>query len=300
MAIAETLSCAAITSFIWAYGNRRALDRKMAAKRLQGLKMCHQMLKLVGIVQQHRGMVGATLNGDNGFTLKIQERQQEADALLMHIAKGLNQRLGFFRANGWTHIEQRWEAIKSDWQSWDPWDSFEAHTQLIALQLDLMAEISERSGLGMLSAQADNQLVAYALKLIPLMLESTGQTRALGVGVSVRQHCDVPTRLRLLFLRQRLAQGQDRVRQQFLGLSKEAKERLDQVWQEQEGGRKTSELFAIVSEQFLGHSGIRVEPNSFFNCATAVIEANLAVADEAMRILQGHLQAQTHSRLAVH
>ena len=299
MPIAETLSCAAVTSLVWAYSNRRAHERKRAVKRLQGLKMCHQLLKLVGVVQQHRGMVGASLNGNSEFNHKIRQRQDEADALFNHVAEGLQQRWSLFRPYGWSNVIQRWQSIKTEWSQWDAWDSFEAHTQLISLQLDLMAEICERSGLGMLRSNADNQLVAYALKLIPLMLESAGQTRALGVGVSVRQHCDVPTRLRLLFLRQRLQQGQDKVKQQFGDLASDEKTRLNSVWHQVQGAKKTEELFSIVSEQFLGHVGVKVEPNAFFNCATSVIEANIAVADEAMRILHGRLQSQSHVKMAI-
>jgi len=230
----------------------------------QGVLNVQIIKALIYLVQQHRGMVSAYLNGDKEALLKISAIRQNIRA---HIDKG-----GLSLAND----NERWQSFIDHWQrlgvgsiSVTVENSFAQHTALITNLLHLVEDEAER---GLLFSQFLPQFpqAGYIWREVLGVTEIVGQARAIGVGVTTQKFCSSTDKIRLNFLQQQVHEVMSTVLDELYCLPKYINEhkRLIQIAQHQ-----SDRLIQTLEQELLKTKEITLEQHSYFAQASSVIQA---------------------------
>jgi len=151
----------------------------------RGVEPARQLMKLVQLTQQHRGL-SAGLLGGNASVASVRESKRD------EVEKAIAQLQAYFRdepipdnlATVWQQARDDWAQVKSrvDQKQYSATDSSTAHAALIAKQFKTLDLLLDQTGL-ILDPQADSYyLMSAALTRLPVAAESLGQTRARGAG----------------------------------------------------------------------------------------------------------------------
>jgi len=154
---------------------------------------------LVDNLQQHRGMLNATLSGDNSFKTKITQTQKQINSTLSE----LNDELKNTALN--THLEHL-NKIQSSWAKLYPTvyslsrlESLKKHTAIVQSTLFLMTNIAEENQLLKDSCYPE-ELVDIIWHCIPNTAEALGKTRAAGSGIAATGVCGAIDHIKVGFL----------------------------------------------------------------------------------------------------
>src|SRR5690242_2134645 len=107
-AIASSMGLLAAASTALGWAQRRERAARSVRRRLS-LDAVRQGIALMTVMQQHRGMAAALLNGDTGFAGRLADKQREVDSTLSALCAG------FARAPGLAASGRRLDAIRTAW-----------------------------------------------------------------------------------------------------------------------------------------------------------------------------------------
>lgn len=183
---------------------RRQAGNNHVAQARRAIDACACLLKLIGHIQQHRGMSSAFIGGDRSFEPRLFTKRGEIEPLLrqLHdVAKHENDaRHPCFTLNDYSLLKHRWEALLEGYGNLTVERSITMHSQIIAILINWLDAVGEaRIELPMGEALPRGIVRNYAHRL-PLLTECLGQARATGSGVAVKGTCSAVARVRLMFL----------------------------------------------------------------------------------------------------
>ena len=98
---------------------------------------------LINNLQQHRGMLNATLSGDDSFTEKIKQTQQLINSTLSALERSLNNTVLSSNLAQLNSIQQGWKNLYPTVLSLSKQQSLKKHTVIVQSTLYLMANIAE-------------------------------------------------------------------------------------------------------------------------------------------------------------
>lgn len=164
---------------------KAAQDRvSLAEKELAGFQPAKNVLNLIKLSQEHRGMTAGALGGNQ----KLVEELVPKKASIVNAVAALDANV---KSIDDTRIQEKWTKAAQDWnklaadlasRSIDAPTSFARHTRLIADYLALLDALVDHFGLSLDSKAENNFLIKAAYGSIQQMNESLGQLRALGTG----------------------------------------------------------------------------------------------------------------------
>lgn len=270
------LLAAASAALGWAQRRERAIR---SARRHLSLDAVRQGIALMTVMQQHRGMAAALLNGDTGFAGRLADKQREVDGTLAELGARFA-RVPELAASG-----RRLESIRMAWaqlcqgvRGYTAEQSFAAHTALVQQVLYLLGDMGERGGLLEARMPAVAALAEVLLLRLPLLAESIGQARALGTGFAAQGRCGAVGRIRLRFLERRIGECLTGLGAVLDSPSLAAAARQCR--------HKVDSLLALIESGLIGAERITLAPDAYFRCATEAIDACLALwqaAEQATR-----------------
>jgi hypothetical protein len=282
-AITSSMGLMAAASAALGWAQRRERAARSARRRLS-LDAVRQGIALMTVVQQHRGMAAALLNGDTGFAGRLAEKQREVDATLAELGTGFA-RVPEFAAGG-----RRLDAIRAAWaqlcqgvRGYSAEQSFSAHTTLVQQVLYLLGDMGERGGLLEARAPALGALAEVLLLRLPLLAESIGQARALGTGFAAQGRCGAVGRIRLSFLERRIGECLA-----GLGVVLDSPALAAPA---QRCRHQVGRLLATIEVDLIGAERITLAPDAYFRCATEAIDACLALWQAAELVTRQALAA---------
>ncbi|HJV94788.1 MAG TPA: nitrate- and nitrite sensing domain-containing protein, partial [Albitalea sp.] len=150
-----------------------------------GMGPAGDVLRLVQLTQQHRGLTAAVLSGNEKSRPLREARQAE-------VAQALQKALASSARMGSSALSARGEAIQRDWQALAQQvnangvagpESFARHTALIVDQLSLLEGITDVSTLALDPEAGSYYLINAVLGELPKLSESMGQMRARGAAL---------------------------------------------------------------------------------------------------------------------
>lgn len=158
---------------------------------LAGLAPVDELLSVIQFTQQHRGLSSTVLNGNAGVESKRQAKQADLEQALTRTHKalvvalpdgGLPQQV--------LALQQDLQALASDVATAraSPAQSFARHTALVSRQLDLLDEVAVQSRIVLHGEQAGYFLQLAVLGSLPMLTETLGQMRAMGMGMITRRY----------------------------------------------------------------------------------------------------------------
>jgi hypothetical protein len=275
----------------WQRGRRAESARTVGSAFAVG----RGLLRLLRLLQQHRGLSSGWLAGNGGFAGRMLARRQEIEEVLGDLvalvgrgrglsASGLSpQRLGLFR--------RRWGDTVADLQQSTVEQNIAEHGFLIAEILEWLSSLAE----GRFFGGGEDPLVIgigrnFAQRL-PALSEFLGQARAIGSSVAARQACSPVARVRLVFL---IARAEAILAQAWEAGAANPAERPAA-----EAARKAvGAMTALVRTRMLLSSGIAVSADTYFEVATAAIDAVFAWAEDCGRDMEERIAMVQASSLA--
>ncbi|SFE05025.1 methyl-accepting chemotaxis protein [Paracidovorax konjaci] len=177
-----------------------------AVRERAGLAPAKEMLLLLQLTQQHRGLSASFLGGAETASAPRQAKQAEVDASLGRVKDALaglqDEALG-----------QRLERVRGDWRTLSSAvsgktirgaDSNVQHAALIERQLSLIDDVANSSGLARDTDMRTHYLQKAVLAYLPQLTESLGQMRARGALVLARGEVAPEERARIESLSDRV------------------------------------------------------------------------------------------------
>ncbi|HRP95319.1 MAG TPA: nitrate- and nitrite sensing domain-containing protein [Rhodocyclaceae bacterium] len=187
------------------------------ARARHALAVAGRLLQLIAHVQQHRGMSGAWLAGDQSFATRLPDKQAAVERLFAEVRAGIE------AENGEAYpclvtadvdvLHGRWRKVVGELAAITPEESFQAHCRIVATLLDWLAALVDARIQAPLMTVIKTAATRNFSHRLPVLAECLGQARALGSTVAARGECRPVSRVRLMFLVARaealLAQASD-------------------------------------------------------------------------------------------
>ena len=261
---------------------------RMASGEAQGIMPAGQLLKLVQLTQQHRGLSANVLGGNQGLKADREARQAAVDELLPQVRESLLPLAS-------PVLVEQWQALASQWAELSravgnggvngP-QSFARHTALIELQLNLLADVADASGMSLDPHAHSYFLIQAVLTHLPRLTETLGQTRAQGSLTLARGEAGSAQRAQLAALtdlsRMHLRQAR-RSLEKATAAEPAYAERLGapgrQAWEQAEAALTLTDQAIIQAET------LSMAPTEFFAATTRQIDAQFALITAAFDTL---------------
>lgn len=152
--------------------------RQIASERV-GIRYVAASMKLVGAVQQHRGLSTAMLSGDETLRQKVLDKGAEVDRNFAALLALAREHEDLLQVRSLLDDQAaRWAEIKRSLGTHTPKENLASHTALVEDLLGTARGAADRSGLG-LDGHADTSLMQSLLvNDLPPLTEVSGITRA--------------------------------------------------------------------------------------------------------------------------
>ena len=160
---------------------------------VSGLPAARQLIKLLQLTQQHRGLSANWLSGNDAIGPTRQTRQNEVDAAAQATRTAL---AALAAGSGRSDLLPLMDEINTAWRSLatasqarpiQPPESFRRHGAVIAQELKLLDQITDASGLVLDPEAGSYYLIVATLDNLPRLAESLGQARARGTAILASQ-----------------------------------------------------------------------------------------------------------------
>jgi len=269
-----------------------------------GLVVVRAALPLVKATQEHRGLSGAVINGKPEMAQARDERKARID-------QGLDQLAQVIQAGGSVREKATLQQIRKDWQALaadtargglSAPQSFARHSQLIKLQMKMLIDISDASGLTLDSDARCYYLIMALIRDLPRMTELMGQARGKGAAMRASKLDDEDGRLLL----RSLSDG-------FRTMHADTQEGLDRAAEASPSGQHVGPLAMAIDSAKLevaraasavqgvidafGDQGPSTE--AYFKAMTQAMTAQYSLSntgmDELQSLMASRLQAETRS-----
>ncbi len=273
------------------------VDRKQQLQRdlrqlhaWQGqLDLCEQLMGVIRLVQQHRGVSLAVLAGDSVFDIQVRRLSKRISGALKAIEDSLPVESDQLNKERWQRLELAWFTVNGQWRRDTAIHNFEFHTHLISELLGLMREIQVQ-----LHQPADATSVSLHQLIIlnlPQLLEKIAQLRGLATHSAVLGSCSTEFRVRLEYLCKQVPPECQACEDQLNGAPI------------QQGGPATAQHYALIKRfhegqvlvapyvELIQASLLDTAPrdqaaDQLFSQGTRIIETYLRAFEAGIRVLQ--------------
>jgi methyl-accepting chemotaxis protein len=266
-----------------------------AETELEGIAPAAALLRAVQLTQQHRGLSGAYLGGDETLAARRAAKQVETDRAVEQAAAALAHDVRDPKILAdWKQALQTWQSIAADvaQKSLSADQSLARHTALIAAYLALLDRTADYFGLSLDPAADSHQLTMAALSHLPALTESLGQMRARGTLLlaqkSVRPE-DRAALSALLGLSRAHYRDMRRALDKAGALNPALQQQMDAALKE--SAATTGQALRLIDAQVIGAAQPDFDAAEFFRICTVAIDAQFALNARAMQALSALLQA---------
>jgi uncharacterized membrane protein YheB (UPF0754 family) len=238
--------------------------KKTKAQQLDGLSNIINIKSLISLVQKHRGLSAAKLNGD----LKQKAELSDIERKVNQISNDLSNKKVATSCR-WVSFQDHWSRLTKQNIDTDPQNNFKQHTQMISNLLYLLEDEAENSHLNSLSLTAMPN-IGYVWRELVASTETIGQSRAIGVGVATVGNCSSVDKIRLSFLEQHIKQTSKDILSKLSFLDSFSGQHKTLLTTAQ---TKMTELTNIIEFELIQTSSITITANDYFTLATDSISA---------------------------
>ncbi|MCG8614458.1 MAG: nitrate- and nitrite sensing domain-containing protein [Pseudomonadales bacterium] len=247
--------------------------RQQRKEQIEGLNLILTITRLVKLLQQHRGLSYGLLRGDRELLVRLNQVEQQIGnciGTLMPVPRVLSE------LERWVGFESHWASLSRRNLEIAAENNLEQHSLMIANLLFMIEDIAEVSHLTDNDIKSDMK-ISNLWRLMLQSAEWVGQARALGTGVAATGTCTSVERIRLKFLRGKIAMSMAMINSQDSGLAEAVELPL----------RGLQNLLQTMDESLIAAQRPSVTPEHYFDLATESIESIIKVFDELIGRLQG-------------
>jgi methyl-accepting chemotaxis protein len=262
-----------------------------------GVAPAAELLKLLRVTQQHRGLSAAMLAGNAAAAAKRQAVQAEveqalgtAQAALQGLPDpALGQRLAALREQ-WSPLAQAIAAKSIEGPA-----SFGRHGAIVEAQLDLLRDVALATGMTLDAQPETHHAVVATLSDLPRLTEALGQLRARGAAVLQKQAAtpDDKARIEALASMARLFDRNARHAFEQLGRA-DAAMAATMAPARERAQALADESLALVQKALLASEALDHPSAAYFERQTQAIDAQFALIDAAF----GEVRRELDERVA--
>ncbi|XPF94354.1 hypothetical protein ACM9HF_20455 [Colwellia sp. RE-S-Sl-9] len=243
---------------------KRFNKNKIKKTQLLGISYITQLKPLISLVQQHRGLSSAWLNGDITVKPKITSLQKQIANMIKDLKKTE------------LHTNERWVSFNDHWQRLlnlktkpSVANSFEQHCLLVKNLSYLLEDTSETY---LLTAEYCNGFpnIGYTWRELIISTENIGQARAIGTSVCVQKVCSSVDKIRLNFLTENMKKITTNTLHKLHYLSDEVDQHDDYI---NAATLKMEDFTQVISNDLVNSPTIAIDHQRYFALATSTIAA---------------------------
>jgi methyl-accepting chemotaxis protein len=281
------------TGFYW---NEADKGISAAVLEAQGVKPAMQLLRVVQLVQQHRGLSAGYLAGNAAMAGQRDGKRTEVEQAIAGMATIVKRDIADERiGKTWARAVQSWTALEAEvrGKSIAGKDSFARHTALIAELFAMLDRTIDHYGLS-LDPEADGYfLVNAALVNLPALTEALGQARALGAGYLTLQQASDADRVTLSRLLATVNQRQEAAALNFSKTFEASAELKKAIAAPMDAAQdQASKAVALADEQIIKASRLSYNSSDYFRQFTDTIDAQFKLNETALGELDKVLAAR--------
>jgi len=280
--ISILISCLVLSLAIAVVVGIKMQKRGLINKQLAGINLIININNLVKLLQKHRGLSAALCSGDDNVRRELVQLLININALIstlnkVNIITDCQRWLSF--NDHWSRLSQHQKGISAD-------DSFKQHTKIIANILYLLEDVAEQHALTK-EHLADFVNIGFLWRELLAIIESVGQSRAIGTRTVTIQYCSSVDKIKLNFLQQHICAVSEEVLKTLLNNSQQRKfvELVEQSL------TSTHCLTTSITDDILNVDKIVIERGVYFELATDTMENLNKVFSYQVEQLQQSLQA---------
>lgn len=251
--------------------------KKRKNYQLQGILFVCQVKNTISLIQEHRGLSTAWLNGD----VKVQDKLPPLKKKISNNMYSLS--LTSIKSN------ERYDAFSDHWQrllkiekNASAINNFEQHTLMIRNLAYLLEDTAESYQLtGTYFNQLEN--IGYVWRELILAIESLGQSRAIGTGVATQQHCSSVDKIKLEFLIQRMTELSDQALKNLSYL------KVEEFTHNQLLGEAidyTNHLISMMSLELVNTEKVTINNREYFSLASSAMSKMNDIFDHQIKQLR--------------
>jgi methyl-accepting chemotaxis protein len=265
-----------------------------AKQEVSGLAPIQDVMKLTQLSQQHRGLSGGALAGNEAQAAARQTKEGEVNQSYTK-AQSSVAALGNAKLDALTaKIGGDWKALSTAVASKSiagP-ESFARHTMLIADQLALSEDIVNATGIALDPNAAGYYLQSAVLQYMPRVTEGLGQMRARGNALLVRGSATPEDKVRLEALGSGIRISMQAARK-AIELATVANPALGSVVGDAltKAVSATDEGLRLVDEKIIRAEGLNHPPTEYFSATTKIIDVQFGLINVAFEALRKQLDS---------
>jgi len=231
----------------------------------EGLVNISHIKSLITLIQTHRGLSSAWLNGDKTKQGQLTIIENQSKTEIQH----LEQQEPIVKNNRWMAFSDHWKRLNKHDSSRDPENNFTQHTQLIANLLYLLEDEAERSHLNAVSLP-NLPSIGFVWRELVMTTETIGQSRAIGTGVATRKKCSSVHKIRLSFLQQNILKTMNETLSKLSSLERFTSKHVDLL---KTAKSKMQFLSTTIECELVSANEVTINQDEYFTLATETIKA---------------------------
>ncbi|MEN9455783.1 MAG: hypothetical protein RL210_1302 [Pseudomonadota bacterium] len=265
-----------------------------ARKELSGVAYSQPLLDLLRQVQAHRGMMALQLNKREIAQEKIAAARAGLAGLVQQVdAMSSAESEEILPRADWQQWQRDWQSLLAEVAGLTPAESFARHTALAERMVVLIDGVTNNSGLA-LDPDLDSFYVMLSLQAnLPQLTEQMGQARAFGANAVADGSVSEAEQV---LVQVRMARIDDNYRQlrKNLGFVAKANAHSREVLAApiESFSAKASGYLGLLKDTFGKPGNVAIQAGSYFDTATAAIDAGYALGEGMHQELKSLLQAR--------
>lgn len=256
---------------------------EFTANQRAGLTEIKQVRSAIELVQEHRGMSAAYLNGAENFSAPMKALQGRVQQSLQQLNQLTLTGKGSEVSAAWAQLVRRLQDLDQD-------QSFRQHTDLLRDLFAVGDDIREKSNLTLDSSADTYYLISLITTSYPQITEAMGQARGIATGVAARGAHQGDSRIALANRQDRINQYLDVIQYNLshsITYQPELQRELTQARDEIK--RVVSRFIELLHKEFREPETISVSAEQINEAATEAIDEVYSEFDRLIPLVDGAL-----------
>jgi len=260
----------------------------VAANEKRGVEYVRETMKLVQLVQQHRGLANMVLSGDAGSADKWLAKRSEVNKQVEAV-DAVNNKLSTLG------LTESWKSVRNDWEQLaaaaglDAKTSVTRHTALIEEILTFNRKLSDASYLALDPEVDTYYMIMISIYQFPDVTELLGNLRAKGAGILVKKVAKPEDTAVLQQLIGGLRKSQILIEESIAKITG-----VDEALRDD--SRKmvndTDKIVHLIEEKIIEPATLELSNKEFFDVVTLSVDQHFVVSESFSKALTKALDAR--------
>jgi methyl-accepting chemotaxis protein len=261
-------------------------------------------MKLVQLIQQHRGLSNMVLTGDAGSVGKWETARREVNKQVEAVEMVNNRLSKLGLTEPWKNVRNAWEQLAAEVAGGlDAKTSMSRHTALIEEILTFNRKLSDVSYLALDPEVDTYYMMAISINQLPDITELLGRLRAKGVGILVQKTIDPGDTAILQQLTGALRKSQTLIEESIAKISG-----VDEALRAdcRKMANDTDKIVNLIEEKIIKPATLDLSSKEFFDALSINIDQRFSASENFSKALTkaldariDHLNTRKYSILAV-